>query len=147
MSMTRREHYRRIANRHRAIPGRHGLRPWRVFDVVGSWSGSGHFGDGMRTDAEAEILENGQPPKVREVKAEEVALDAGLQSGDLVVGPITPVIGTAWATLDGSNADGGESFRLRLTNDETGSDLQCVLVTMTRDRALRTMVTVRPVRG
>jgi hypothetical protein len=148
MSATeRRQHYREIANRARRIPGEHGLRPWRVFAAVGTWSGSGHFGDGERADTEVELLESGQPPKVRQVSAEQVALDSGLQSGDWFVGPVTPEVGTPWATLAGQSTVSGESFRLRLVHDETGDDMQCVVVATTSDRALQTIFTVRPVRG
>lgn len=143
---SRREHYRQIANRHRAIPGRHGLRPWRVFASVGAWSGSA-TGDGTRTDAETELLENGEPPKVRQVKAEQVALGVDLQTGDLVIGPITPVVGTAWATMLDGGATMGDSFRFRLVNEEQGAVLHCAVVAIQNDRALRATITVRPVRA
>ena len=143
-----RQRYRQIANRARQIPGVHGLRPWRVFASVGTWSGGAtHFGNGTRSDAEVELLESGQPPKVRQVKAEQVALDAGLQSGDWTIGPVTPIVGTPWATMSGGGILDSDSFAIRMTNEETGEDLRCVLVSSTSDRALRTMLTVRPVRG
>lgn len=143
----KRQRYREIAERCRRIPGEHGLRPWRVFASVGVWSGSTHFGDGVRTDTEVELLEHGQPPKVRQVKADEIALGVGLQSGDMVIGPVTPIVGTEWATLLGDSAAANNSFRFRLTNAETGDDMQCDLITITGDRALHTTITVRPVRG
>ena len=145
-SAANRQRYRAIANRYRRIPGEHGLRPWHVYAAVGTWSGT-HHGEGTRSDVEAELLEQGQPPKVRQVKAEQVALGVGLQSGDWVVGPVTPSAGTAWSTLCASFVDGEESFRLRLWHEETGQDMQCVVVSITDDRALRTMITVRPVSG
>lgn len=94
-----------------------------------------------------ELLERGQPPKVRQVKAEQVALDSGLQSGDWFVGPVTPIVGTSWAAMKGSDATADDSFRVRLSNEETGENMQCVVVAVSDDRALHTMLTVRPVRG
>lgn len=143
----RRARYRKIANRCRAIPGQHGLRPWRVFTYVGAWSGTDHFGDGTRTDTETELLENGQPPRVRQVSPERVALGVGLEGGDLEIGPVTPIVGTAWADLNGGSTDANESFRVRLSNEETGAVLHCVLVTVRTDKALHTTLTVRPVRS
>lgn len=142
-----RQRYRQIANHYRRIPGEHGLRPWRVYASVGSWSGAGHPGEGKRADTEVELLERGQPPKVRQVKAEQVALGTGLQSGDWTIGPVTPEVGTPWATLAGSDACGNESFRLRIEHEESGDSLDCVVVTTTSDHALNTYVTVRPVRA
>ncbi len=143
---TNRQRYRDLANRYRRIPGELGLRPWRVFALVGAWSGT-DAGEGTRTDTETELLEHGQPPKVRQVKADQVALDTGLQNGDYVIGPVTPVVGTAWDAIVGSNAAANQAFQFRITNSETGDDHRCVLVTITSDHALNTMITVRPVRG
>lgn len=142
-----RHHYRQLATYYRRLPGEFGLRPWRVFASVGTWSAGAHPGEGTRSDSEAELLEHGQPPKVVEVSAEQVALDAGLQSGDLNIGPVTPELGTPWATLAGYDVTGGQSFRIRLVNAEQGLDYQCVVVGVKRDRALHTILTVRPVRG
>lgn len=141
-----RARYRELATRYRRLPGEHGLRPWHVYAAIGSWSGT-HHGEGTRDDTETELLEQGQPPKVSQVKAEQVALGVGLQSGDWIVGPVTPEVGTPWATLAASSLTGEESFRLRLYHEETGEDMQCVVVSTTSDRALRTMITVRPVSG
>lgn len=143
----KRQHYREIANRYRRIPGEHGLRPWRVFAVVGVWSGSGHFGDGIKTETETEILEQGQPPKVRHVRDEVIALGVNLQTGDMVIGPITPVVGTPWSTMTGDAAAVNNSFLIRLVNAETGDSFLCTVVTVSNDRALRTMITVRPQRS
>jgi len=141
-----RKRYREFANRYRRLPGEYGLRPWHVYAAIGTWSGT-HHGEGSRYDTEVELLEKGQPPRVAQVKAEQVALGVGLQSGDWIIGPVTPDVGTPWATLAAASLTGEESFRIRLYHEETGEDMQCVVVSTTSDRALRAMVTVRPVSG
>lgn len=144
-----RERYRRIANRARRLPGEHGLRPWRVYISTGSWSDttSNEFGDGSRTDTDVEILESGQPPKVREINDEVIALSADLSKGDMRVGPITPVIGTPWATLLATSATTGQTVRVKLVHDETGVTLHCSGKASQQDRALRYMLDVSPVRS
>jgi hypothetical protein len=150
MSATsKRARYRKIANRHRAKPGDHGLRPWRVYVSTGTWSvtTANEFGDGTRTDSDVEVLENGQPPKVREVGDEAIALSSDLSKGDYVVGPITPVVGTAWATLIGSAITAGQTFRMKLVHSETAETIHCMVKDSSMDRALRYVVTVSPVRA
>jgi hypothetical protein len=145
-ALSNRQHYREIANRYRSIPGEHGLRPWRVYSVVSTWSGD-HPGEGTRSDVEEELLENGQPPRVRQVKAEQVALGTGLESGDWMVGPVTPVVGSSWAKLSGGSAVANDSWRIRLVHDETEEDLHCVVVSITSDMTLGVILTIRPRRG
>lgn len=144
-----RSRYRRIANRYRRLPGAHGLRPWRVYVSTGAWSETGtrEFGDGTRTDTDTEILEYGQPPRVREVNDEAIALSSDLAKGDYVVGPITPVVGTAWATLLGSAVTAGQTFRVKLVHSETSETVHCLVKESKMDRALRYVITVSPVRS
>lgn len=134
--MTAREQYRHIANRCRAIPGQFGLRPWRVYLDTSSWSGAGHPGDGSETTTTVELLESGQPPKAREASSKAVALGYA-EAGSWTVGPITPVIGTAWATLLASAISSGQTFRVRLVHDETGETIDLAISKTTLDRALR----------
>ncbi len=95
ISAARRDRYRRIANRARAIPGQHGLRPYTVAIIVGSWSGA-YVGKGDKTEVLAAITEQGgYPPKVAFLSEEALALAAssgagGLLKGSCTVGPITP---------------------------------------------------------
>lgn len=150
MSATaRRSRYRTIANRVRRLPGEHGLRPWRVYISTGAWSdtSSNEFGDGSRTDTEVEILEHGQPPKVREIGDEQIALSTDLTKGDLAIGPITPVVGTPWATLLATSATSGQTVRVKLVHDEVGTTLHCSGKASQMDRALRYMMTVHPQRA
>jgi hypothetical protein len=149
MSLAMRSRYRTIANRYRRLPGVHGLRPYRVYLVTGAWSStSGHpFGDGTRTDTEIEILENGEPPKVAEVGDEQIALGVDLTKGDLLVGPITPVAGTAWSNLVGSAITSGQSWRVKIVHEELGETLHCLVKATKKDKALRYVLTVSPVRS
>jgi hypothetical protein len=148
-ALANRERYRKIANRARRIPGEHGLRPWRVYIYTGTWSdqSANEFGDGSRTDTATEILENGQPPKVREIGDEAIALSADLTKGDMAIGPITPVVGTPWATLLATSKTAGDTVRIKLVHDETGATLHCSFQSSQQDRALRYMLTVRPIRS
>lgn len=149
LASERRARYRAIATDKRRLPGEHGLRPWHVYASSGVWSetASNEFGDGTRTDTDVEILESGQPPKVREVSDEVIALSSDLTAGDIEIGPITPVQGTAWATLLGSATDAGETFRIKLWNEETDETIHCMVRRTQRDRALRYVVTVSPMRA
>jgi hypothetical protein len=149
MSIAMRSRYRTIANRYRRLPGAHGLRPYRVYLVTGAWSStSTHpFGDGSRTDTTVEILENGEPPKVAEVGDEQIALGVDLTKGDLLVGPITPVAGTAWAALTAGAVTSGQAWRVKLVHDETGETTHCLVKATKKDKALRYILTVSPVRS
>ena len=143
--MTARDSFRHIANRCRAIPGQFGLRPWRVYLDVSSWSGAGHPGDGTETTTTVELLESGQPPKARQASAKAVALGFA-EVGSWEIGPITPVAGTAWATLLASTVTSGQTFRVRLVHDETSDAVDLVVTKTTLDRALRYMLTAQAVR-
>jgi hypothetical protein len=72
----------------RAIAGDLGLRPYRVFIVTRSSSGT-YAGSGAVTNSEIEVTENGQPPRVRFANDEQLALGR-LEAGDVTIGPITP---------------------------------------------------------
>jgi hypothetical protein len=86
--MTQADALKRLVHRVRAIPGRMGLRPFRVY-VVTRTSSDIPAGEGGYSDSETEIAESGQPPKVRSVKGEEIAIN-NLDSGSIRIGPITP---------------------------------------------------------
>lgn len=72
----------------RALPGTLGLRPYSVAILIGTWSGT-YTGRGGTIDEIVAITESGgQPPKVRQLSAEDLAL-SGLGKGSLRIGPIT----------------------------------------------------------
>ena len=95
----------------RAISGGMGLRPFRVYVVTRTWSDE-PAGEGGHTDAETEITESGQPPMVRTMKGEEIALN-NLDNGSIRIGPITPEHaggGLALDTLQSEMDAGQERF-------------------------------------
>lgn len=111
----RRNHYRKIANRARRIPGAHGLRPYQVY-VVTRVEGGTYTGDNPGSATTTEILESGYPPKVRMLNGEELAL-GGLAKGTIEVGPVTPVYpggGMALADATGSALSAGDVLWLRV---------------------------------
>lgn len=97
---------RSIATRARAIPGSLGLRPYTVAVLRRAWSGE-HLGEGMRVETTTALTEHdGQPPKVRWLSSEQMAL-AGYEQATIEIGPMTP-----------QGADGGV-----LLSDLTASDV------------------------
>lgn len=93
-------------DRLRGIPGRLGLRGFKVFVLVRRYSGS-RVGVGPFTDAplvQLTVAEGTQPCKVEQVSAKDVIRSGGtLTDKDLRVGPLTPPYangGTAQTTLD-----------------------------------------------
>lgn len=117
-----------LAHRIRAIPGLLGIRPYRIHVVIGEWSGAA-LGEGAETTTSVEITEHGgQPPKVRFLSDEEIAVGS-LPRGTIEVGPITVGHvggGTSWATLVGAAAERGETVTYVLTGPEfpTGARFQ-----------------------
>lgn len=125
-----------LVHRIRAIPGRMGLHPFRVYVVVRTWTGS-TVGDGTSSDSETELLESGQPPHLESLGDEEVMV-ANLGKGSVKIGPLTPEhtgggldIDTVQATLTaaqerwikvtGPGREDGERFRI--TDVDTDSAL------------------------
>ena len=117
---TRRDGYRALADRIRAIPGRDfGLRPYTVSVVLRYHSGD-NAGDGDAVDVATELQAGGQPPKVRFANDEERAL-GNLPAGSLDVGPITPDYvggGLAWDVITGAAAIAGTEVLFLVTGPE-----------------------------
>ena len=103
----------------RAIPGQLGLRPNRVFLVEGSWSGD-YTGELNEVRDTTELLVGDQPPKVRRLNDEQLAVGE-LAEGAIEVGPVTPSYtggGVSVADLIGSALTNGETLILRLVGPE-----------------------------
>ena len=122
---TRRDGYRALADRIRAIPGRDfGLRPYTVSVVLRYHSGE-NAGDGDAVDVATPLEVGGQPPKVRFANDEERAL-GNLPAGSLDVGPITPEHvspgtaggGLAWDVITGAAAIAGTEVLYLVTGPE-----------------------------
>lgn len=104
----------------RAIPGRDfEIRPYTVQVVTRQWSGS-EPGEGVETVAAQFITESdNQPPKVRFLNDEEIAL-GGYNEATVEVGPITPDFpggGTSITTL-GQDPPANTLFDYILTGPE-----------------------------
>jgi len=78
-----------IAQKLRAIPGKLGLRAYTVQRVLRQWDGA-RAGEGNLTETVTQIVVGeGQPPQVRWLTDEELAL-GGFDKGTVKVGPVTP---------------------------------------------------------
>lgn len=142
-----RDDIRELAYELRALPGRDfEIRPYIVKVVIRSWTGT-YAGEGGTTTTETTITEaDGQPPKVRFLDDEQLAL-SGLARGAVEVGPITPDFpggGTSWATLSGNGADPGEQFYYVLTGPEVPLGARYTLVGGKTDKTFGYRVTLKP---
>lgn len=131
----------------RAIAGELGFRPHTVAIVVVSTPGL-HTGDGTRTEVVTPITEaNGQPPRVRWLKDEDLALGQ-LPLGTVEVGPITPAFaggGTETDLLTGADLSVGEVRLLRITGPNHPNGADYTIRSVTADRPLRRVITAVPV--
>jgi hypothetical protein len=130
----------------RSLPGGlFDMRPYSVAVRVTTWSGS-HPGDGTETATSTAITEaNGQPPKVRFLNDEEIAL-GGLPSGSVEVGPITPDFpggGTALSTL--APASPASTVHYILTGPEFPTGAVFERASVRTDRAFHYLITLKPV--
>jgi hypothetical protein len=132
----------------RAIAGELGFRPHTVALVVASTDGT-HTGDGVRDETVTAITElGGQPPRVRWLNDEEIALGQ-LPAGSTMVevGAITPEhsgVGTSLALLTGADMTDGEVRLLRITgpNHPSGADYR--ITSVSADKPLRYMIRAVP---
>ena len=144
------DRYRRIAYDKRRVPNVHGLRPYRVYVLIESWSGPDHTG--TLSQQQTEITESGgAPPKVRWVTDEERAL-GGYDSGTLRVGPITPAFshngvsgGTALSVLQPELAKGEVLAYLLVGPGYPAQGGRFALKDIKTDRAPRYMLTLERV--
>jgi hypothetical protein len=102
----------------RAIPGEMGLRPYRVYLHRRVNDGGGLIGSRVDTDNEITVG-SGQPPKVTQLSAEEMAL-GGYTKVSFRIGPFTPPYtggGTNMRTLLADQID-DERAQVRLVGSE-----------------------------
>lgn len=131
----------------RGLPGQYGIRPHTVA-LVQILNTGAHPGSVANEGVSTPLTEgNSQPPKVRWLKDEEIAVGA-LSSGTIEVGPITPAFdggGTDLTALQGADLQTNDQLYLRITGPKHPdgalyriTDLQC-------ERALRYMIRAVPV--
>lgn len=126
----------------RAIAGELGFRQHSVALVIASTSGT-HTGDGSRSEVVTAITEaNGQPPRVKWMKDEDLAISQ-LPRGSVEVGPITPGY-TSLSLLNGDDMADGEVRLLRITGPNHPNGADYVIQGVSADRALRYMITAVP---
>lgn len=130
----------------RGIAGSLGFRPYRVYIVAESYTGQ-HTGEGGGNIDETEIVEgSNQPPKVRWLKDEEIAV-GNLAGGTIEVGPITPEFsggGTSLELLAGE-LDRGATRYVRIVGPKHPNGAQYRLAEIRAERALRYMLRAVPV--
>lgn len=104
----------------RGLPGQFGLHRHTVEIGLGAWTGA-VTGEGTLATTWTPIVENGgQPPKVRWLKTEELAVGA-LQKGSVQIGPITPDFsggGTSAGTLMLASIQTGQTRHVRITGPQ-----------------------------
>lgn len=131
----------------RAIAGQLGFRPHTVAIIQTSWSGA-HTGEGSSTESVIPITEGGgQPPKVRSLKDDEVAVGQ-LPQGTLEIGPVTPSFpggGTDLSYLTGANLDRGDERFVLITGPSAPNGSRYRVVSVNTDKALRYMIRAVPV--
>lgn len=131
----------------RAVAGRLGFRPFRVYAVLNTWDGSTTgAGYGSRTETLTELKHaDGQPPKVRFLKGKEV-LRGELAQGSIEIGPLTPNFGAGGVDYDTlfTRTD-GQTAKIKITGPGTGSGEYYAIKEVDQEKALRIMIIAEPV--
>lgn len=129
----------------RGIAGELGFRPHTVAIVSESYLG--HTGEDPANTDETPIVEGGgQPPKVRWLKDDEIAL-GNLAGGTIEVGPITPAFaggGTDLSVLAGSLERGAIRY-VRITGPKHPDGASYRITEIRAERALRYIIRAVPV--
>jgi hypothetical protein len=128
----------------RAIAGDLDMRPYRVFIVTRSSSGT-YAGSGAITNSEIEVTENGQPPRVRFASDEQIALGR-LESGDATIGPITPTAAAGGTDLSALAPDvvAQQSLYIRLLGPD-GASTYYQISSVNIENAFRYTITAKAV--
>lgn len=145
LSQDRLDRYRRIAASKRPLPGKHGLRPHTVA-IITRYSFGQHTGDIDMSSLIPLTEQDGQPPKVRWLNGEQLAL-SGLAKGAIDIGPITPEFnggGTAISAFDGTPLDTGDVLHLLITGPTHPNGALYKVVDITSDRALHYTLRATP---
>lgn len=130
----------------RSIPGQLGIRPYRVSILIGTYAGA-YTGRGDSIVEEYLVTEaGGQPPKVRQLNSEELAL-GNLGKGSLRIGPITPGFvggGNPIESLKPCVA-AGQTVHVMVTGPEYPNGAKFALKSFGSDHALHFTMDVEPV--
>jgi hypothetical protein len=128
----------------RSEAGEAGFRPFSFTILDATWTGQ-HTGEGSEIGEANPITEaNGQPPRVRFLTGEEIAL-GNLGAGAIEVGPITPPFaggGTSLETLAGDLQTGATRHGLLRGPGHVGTLYR--LIDINSERATRYMLRAAP---
>lgn len=146
LSLTLADSLKPVLFRIRAIPGSLGLRPHSVEILAKSWNGA-HTGAGeLSTDTLRLTQANNQPPKVRWLRDDEIAVGS-LSAGTVEIGPVTPRFqegGLDIADLNGSALSRGDVLQLRITGPKHPDGAVYHLSKLTADKAMHYMIQAQP---
>jgi hypothetical protein len=143
--MTNIDSLRQLVERGRALPGQWGLRVFRVYVVTRHWSGD-RPGEGGTAEDPTELLVGGQPPKVRTLSGETIAVEQ-LPSDTLEIGPLTPEFSGGGIDLDLLKGElwVNDERWLLLTGPGMGDDgTRFRIVSVRADKALRYVIRAAP---
>ncbi|HEX5076798.1 MAG TPA: hypothetical protein VFW03_26560 [Gemmatimonadaceae bacterium] len=150
MAQTLADRLKKTVYRGRAIAGGKGFRTHTVSLLDRSWTGQ-HTGEGSGIEQSTPITEaNNQPPKVRWLKQDEIAL-ANLAGGSVEIGPITPrndagTVGTDPALFtDVSDANTGKERYLLIKGPMHPTGAVYAIKSFRNEKALRIMLIASPV--
>ena len=132
-----------VARNARGIAGSLGFRVHTVAVLVQYFAGQ-HVGEEHQGDALTPVTEaNGQPPRVRSLTTEEIAL-GNFPAGSLSIGPITPAFpggGTPDALLAGKLPENATRYVV-LTGPMFPDGAKLTIERVTADKPLRRMLVV-----
>jgi hypothetical protein len=136
---------RKLVDRGRALPGRWGLRVFRVYVVERHWTGD-RPGEGGTSEDSTELLVGGQAPKVATLSGETIAVEQ-LPSDTIQIGPLTPEFsggGTDIDILKGELWPTDERWLL-VTGPGMGDEgTRFRIVSVRADKALRYVIRAAP---
>lgn len=127
----------------RSIPGILGLRPYRIF-VRKSQRNGDFFVEGDLSFTEVEITNNNQPPKVKQLNDEQLAI-ANLSQGAIEVGPITPAWTDGGISLDDvSKTSINSQIRFKVVSPQFPDGAFYSLHSLKTDRSMHYLITLFP---
>lgn len=136
----------RKLHKFRGITGKKGFRVHTATIVSESYVGP-HTGESSANIDETPLVEGaGQPPKVRWLKDDEIAL-GNLAGGTIEIGPITPAFsggGTDLAVIAGQ-LDRGATRYVRITGPKHPDGASYRIIEIRAERALRYIIRAVPV--
>lgn len=148
--MAQADKWRRIADKHRALPAKFGLREHTVSLITRITSGESLPWSAPGVETRTPItVKGGYTPKVRFPSQREIAL--GMMSmGSVVIGPFTPDYGSGGidrTLFDGSQQMVGDGLLIEVTGPQFPNGARFRSKNINLDRALRVTMVCNPVEG